>query len=276
MPGPDLHLHSTASDGVFAPRELVVLAARAGIPTIAITDHDTVDGVAEAIEAASGTGVGVVPAVELSAGFGDRSMHILGYHVDHTDPQLLGRLATLRQVRVERAERIVYALAHDGFTITLDDVLAIADGGAVGRTHIAQMLVESGQSPSVRDAFTYLLGSSAPYFVPKPVSPPARVISWIRDSGGVAVLAHPGLSMVDDLIHELVDDGIIGLEVYHGSHDRATRERYAHLANSLGLIATGGSDFHGVDTEGEPIGSVDVPESAVSALAAVHGLAGGR
>jgi len=193
-------------------------------------------------------------------------MHILGYHVDHTDARFHARLAALRAVRIERAERIVYALARDGFRITVDEVLAAADGGSVGRAHIARLLADSGQVPSVSDAFRTLLGKTAPYYVPKPVHAPEEMLEWVAEAGGIGVLAHPGLSRVDDLIPSLVGAGLAGLEVYHPAHDAAHAARYAELAASFGLIATGGSDFHGLDREGDALGSADVPERVVQDL----------
>jgi hypothetical protein len=270
MPGPDLHVHSTASDGSLSPTELVALAEALCIPALSITDHDSVGGVIEALDVARCGPVTVIPGVELSAGVGDRGIHILGYYIDHMSAPLRDRLEQLRVTRLERAERIVYALSQDGFDITLDDVLAIADGGTIGRAHIAQLLVSTGRAPTVTDAFRTLLGSSAPYYVPKPVCAPAEVISWIADAGGVAVLAHPGLSGVDDLIAELVDVGIVGIEAYHGAHDAATRDHYARLADEYGLIVTGGSDFHGEHREGERMGSANVPESVTAQLASAH------
>lgn len=270
MPGPDLHLHSSASDGAYRPAELVRRAQAAGLPAISITDHDTVAGTAEALSAAQDMPLVVISGVELSAGHGDRGMHILGYHVDHTDVRFQDRLAGLRSVRIQRAERIVYALAHDGFRITVDEVLAVADGGSVGRAHIARLLVDSGQAPSVSDAFRTLLGKSAPYFVPKPVHAPEEMLEWIAEAGGVGVLAHPGLSRVDDLIGPLVDAGLAGIEVYHPAHDAAHTARYAELAASLGLIATGGSDFHGLDRQGDAMGRADVPERVVHDLEAAR------
>lgn len=270
MPGPDLHLHSTASDGVLAPAAIVELASRAGCPAIAITDHDSVDGVAEALEAAAPTSVTVIPGVEFSAGVGERDLHLLGYYIDDTDPTLLAALERLRRIRVERAERIVNSLHEAGLSVSLDDVLALADGGAVGRAHIAQLLVASGQATSVADAFQRLLGRSAPHYVPKPLCSPAEVIGWIRGAGGVAVLAHPGLSKVDDLVPGLVDAGLVGIEAYHSAHDAETVQRYVRMAQRLGLIVTGGSDFHGLDREGDRLGSANVPVEVVANLAAAH------
>lgn len=270
MPGPDLHVHSTASDGALTPVELIARAERLSVPAIALTDHDTVDGVAAALEAAAQTSVTLIPGVELSAGIGDRAVHILGYHIDHTSTMLLAKLVELRAIRLERAERILSALKAGGIEIAFADVLDAADGGAVGRAHIAQQLVDSGYAESVPHAFKTMLGSSAPYYVPKPVSSPADVIGWIHAAGGVAVLAHPKLSVADDLLPVLVDAGICGIEAYHGSHDAETRAHYEGLAARFGLIATGGSDFHGDQHEGGELGSAHVPIGAVAALATAH------
>lgn len=267
MPGPDLHLHSTASDGVLAPAALVELAARAGCPAIALTDHDSVAGVPEALAEAATTPVTVIPAVELSAGVDGRDMHVLGYHVDHTDPTLLARLQRLREIRAERAERIVASLHEAGIDVALEDVLRLADGGAVGRAHVAQLLVSTGHAASVEDAFKRLLGRAAPHYIPKPLAAPAEVIGWILDAGGVPVLAHPGLSQVDDLIAELVGDGLAGIEAHHSAHDAETVHRYVELAHRLGLIVTGGSDFHGLDREGDQLGRANVPVDVVDRLA---------
>lgn len=270
MPGPDLHVHSTASDGTLSPARLVDAAASLSLPGLALTDHDTVEGVAPAIEAARHHGIEFVPGVELSAGVGERSVHILGYLIDHTDRVLRERLARLREIRLERAEAIVRALRADGFSISLDDVLRLSDGGAVGRAHIAQSLVEAGRVSSVDEAFKTLLGRSAPYYVPKPVSQAKTVIGWVGDAGGVAVLAHPGLSKADDLVPGLAADGIVGIEAYHGGHDASARIHYRRLASDLGLIATGGSDYHGDQHEGGALGSADVPPEALTQLVEIH------
>jgi hypothetical protein len=270
MSGPDLHLHSTASDGTLTPAQLVERAEELGVLTISLTDHDTTAGVADALAAAASRPVTVVPGVELSAGLGGRGVHLLGYHVDHADERFCARLAELRAIRLERAERIVYALARDGFDITINDVLAIASDGAIGRAHIAQLLVASGHVASVQEAFRTLLGSSAPYFVPKPVPEPAEVIGWIGDAGGVAVLAHPGLSQVDDLIGDFAQEGLGGIEAYHGAHDALQRTLYASVADTFGLIVTGGSDFHGDLRAGGDIGSAHVPEAVTAALTDAH------
>lgn len=267
MRGCDLHIHSTASDGILAPAQIVERAAEAGLDAIAITDHDTVSGVAEAMAAGTRLGVRVIPAVELSAALDERGMHIIGYFIDHTDPELGERLAHLRSVRLARAERIVESLRQADLPVTLEDVLRAAEGGAVGRAHIAQVLVDTGHAATVRDAFDRLLGSGRPHYVPKPVGSVTEVLGWIRDAGGIAVVAHPALSGIDDLVPALAEAGVTGIEAYHASHDAETRARYLDLARRHGLVATGGSDFHG-PSAGNPLGSAPVPACAVDELEA--------
>lgn len=270
MSGPDLHIHSTASDGALPPAEVVCRAAHLGLPALAITDHDTVAGVDAALAAGRDLGMRVIPAVELSAGLDGRGIHILGYFIDHTDETLASRLTQLRAVRIERAERIVDSLQRAGLRVTMHDVLDAADGGAVGRAHVAQVLVAHGHAESVSDAFGRLLGSGQPHYVPKPIGTVAEVVGWIRQAGGLAVIAHPALSALDDLVSELASFGISGIEAYHASHDAITRERYVRMAAAHDLIATGGSDFHGDEAEGNPLGSADVPDAVLEELDAAH------
>ena len=270
MAGPDLHIHSTASDGTLTPRDIVQRAASLGLPAIAITDHDTVAGVAAARDAALAYGLRVIPAVELSAGVGDRGVHVLGFFIDPTDPIFERRLAALRSVRLERAERIVASLRDAGHGVSLHDVLDAAGGGAVGRAHVAHVLVSAGIASSVGDAFNRMLGKGRPHYVAKPLADVAEVVGWMAEAGGIAVVAHPSLSRIDDLLPQLIAAGIAGIEAHHGSHDVATRTRYARLASENGLIVTGGSDFHGDDAEGGPLGSAAVPPEVLDALVERH------
>jgi predicted metal-dependent phosphoesterase TrpH len=264
--GPDLHIHSTASDGTLAPAEIVARAAALGLPAIAVTDHDTVAGVGPALGAGRDLGIPIIPGVELSADVAGRSVHLLGYGIDHTSAPLLARLERLRHQRVERAERIVASLREGGLDVALRDVLGAADGGAVGRAHIAHALVNAGYAESLDDAFDRLIGTDRPHYVAKPVGDAAEVIGWIGAAGGIAVLAHPALSAADDLVPTLVAAGLAGIEAYHGRHDAPTRERYRILAAEHGLIVTGGSDFHGDEAGGTAIGSADVPEGVLDDL----------
>lgn len=268
MPGPDLHLHSTFSDGLLTPGALVARALALGLPAIAIADHDSVAAVAPALEAARGTGLTVVPAVELSASADSRTVHILGYFIDHLDQTLLARLASLREGRRARAQRIVDALAAAGIEIDPGMVRVDTDeDGAVGRAHIARALIEAGHARDMRDAFDRYLGDDAPFFASKALIPPADAVAWIRDAGGAAVLAHPGLNGIDDLLPSLIDAGIVGIEAFHASHTRDIACRYADLAGRHGLIATGGSDFHGSPREGGAMGCAAAPDGAIDALA---------
>ncbi|MBN2248283.1 MAG: PHP domain-containing protein [Coriobacteriia bacterium] len=266
MPGPDLHLHSTFSDGLFTPEQLVARAVELHLPAIAIADHDSVGGVEPALRAAEATGLLVVPAVELSAEAGERTVHLLGYHIDHTDGSLLGHLAELRDHRRARARRIVRSLSAAGIELDLAGTSSAGDEAAIGRAHIARALVQAGFARDMADAFERFVGDHAPHFVAKSLVTPERAIEWITQAGGVAVLAHPGLSRVDDLIPSLIGAGLAGIEACHASHDPLTAERYRTLAAGLGLIVTGGSDYHGSQREGGDMGCAWAPEGSLEAL----------
>ncbi|TDB39078.1 MAG: PHP domain-containing protein [Actinobacteria bacterium] len=241
----DLHIHSTASDGTLSPTELVELARAEGIETIAVSDHDSVDGVASAMSAGAALGVDVIPAVELSAETDGRSVHILGYFVDHADEGLLAHLATLRQTRLDRARELVRVLADAGYAVSLDDVLARTAGGSVGRAHIARALVDAGHVPTTGAAFDRLIGRGKPFYVAKPVASPGSVIATIKGAGGLAVLAHPSVSGAEDLIERFRHDGLDGIEVFHAQQGPSDRERLLAVATRFEMAITGGSDFHG-------------------------------
>lgn len=267
----DLHLHTTASDGHLTAEELVAEALRAGLDAIAVTDHDSVVSVLPAVRAAAGTGLTVIPGVEFSAVHDGRDIHILGYFVDPTDPDLAARLSDLRAARAGRAAAIVEALATAGFHLTLDDVLALAEGGSVGRSHIARALVARGHATDAGEAFERLIGRGRPFYVSKPATDPADVVAYLAGSGAVAVIAHPGVSEADDLIPALVDAGLRGIEAYHAEHTPSEAARYASIAADLGLIVTGGSDFHGSSAPGAGIGEVVLPEGTCERLLAQAG-----
>lgn len=269
MPGPDLHLHSTFSDGLLTPEALVARALAMHLPAIAIADHDSVAGVEPACLAAEGTGLRVVPAVELSASADGRTVHMLGYFIDHLDRSLLERLAALREGRRARAARIVEALAAAGVRIDVESLQPSGvDSASVGRAHIARALISAGHARDMHDAFERFLGDGAPFFASKALITPADAITWIQGAGGAAVLAHPGLNDVDDLIPSLVDAGLLGIEAFHASHTPDSACRYAQLADHYGLIATGGSDFHGTPREGGDMGCASAPDGAIESLAA--------
>lgn len=265
--GPDLHIHSTASDGTLTPEAIVERALEYGIPTIALTDHDTVAGVRRAQIAAEGTSLTVIPAVELSAEAGDRAIHILGYWIDQTDCLLNERLAAQRTKRLARAERIVEALAaSNSGSVTMRDILDVASGASIGRSHVAHALMRAGHVSSIADAFERYLGEGRPGYVRKTVPTPDEVIAWIRDAGGLPILAHPALSAVDDLIPDLVAAGLLGIEAYHAECSTADSVRYARMADEGGLLVTGGSDFHGDSRPANQLGAALVPDGVLEAL----------
>lgn len=253
----DLHCHSTASDGTDLPSELVHNAVAAGLTTMAITDHDTTGGWDEAAEAVRGLTVDftLILGAEFSCVYhgpdGDRvSLHLLGYLFDPASSGLKGERVRLLNDRVGRGEAIVNNLVGAGYPIRWQRVREIAGGGAVGRPHIGQALVEAGVVSSVQNAFAELLSSDSPYYVPKADSEVLRMIELIRASGGVAVIAHPWARrreriLEEQAIRELVEAGLAGIEVDHIDHTSEDRARLRVLADELKVFTTGSSDYHG-------------------------------
>jgi 3',5'-nucleoside bisphosphate phosphatase len=264
----DLHLHSAESDGTLTPTEIAAAAAQAGILGISITDHDTVAGVPEALEAGATLGITVVPGVELSCDAGGRDIHMLGYFVDTTEHALLETLTQLREGRRHRAERMLEALEAGGYPIGLADVERHSTGGSVGRSHVARAMMDAGYVDTIQDAFARFIGRGRPFFIGKELPPPADVVGLILEAGGLPVLAHPGVSRADDLVPMLVACGLRGIEAYHAEHDRTARARYRDMAASMGLLVTGGSDFHGGSTS--RIGAGETPAECLDALTAAH------
>jgi predicted metal-dependent phosphoesterase TrpH len=262
----DLHVHSTASDGTLSPVELVALALQRGLDVLAITDHDSVAGVDSALAAASGTSLTVVPAVELSATRDGRDVHVLAYFVDHTDARLLARLSDLREARLRRAELMVDTLREAGYLLTLDEVLALSAGGAVGRSHVAQALVRAGHASSIQDAFQRYIGRGRPFYVAKDTRPASEIVGALAARGALPVLAHPGVSDCIDLVEPLLAHGLRGVEAYHADHTHAQRDECVATAARLGLLVTGGTDYHGPGAPNPELGSVEVPSEAVAAL----------
>ncbi|MFD8805844.1 PHP domain-containing protein [Streptomyces sp. NPDC059597] len=246
----DLHCHSTASDGTDTPAELVRNAARAGLDVVALTDHDTTRGHAEAT-AALPEGLTLVPGAELSCRTDGVSMHLLAYLFDPEEPALLAERELVRDDRVPRAQAMVARLAGLGVPVTWEQVERIAAGGSVGRPHIASALVELGVVPTVSDAFTpEWLADGGRAYVPKHETDPFEAIRLVKDAGGVTVFAHPaavkrGRTVPEATIAKLAEAGLDGIEVDHMDHDPATRTRLRDLAGDLGLLVTGSSDYHG-------------------------------
>jgi predicted metal-dependent phosphoesterase TrpH len=264
----DLHLHTTASDGTLAADAVVELAARAGIETLSITDHDSVAALPLATATAARLGVRCLPGVEISASVDGLSVHILGYCMDPATPGFGERLEWYRSARLARARAIVERLAELGIEISFERVCAIAGDGAVGRPHIAEALLEAGQVTLFQEAFDRYIGVHAPAYVPRPRIDPADAITLVRHAGGLAGLAHPGTLHHDAWIPPMVEAGLEAIEVWHPRHDAARVRRYATMARELGLIATGGSDFHGGHRGDSQIGEQPVPASVVEELEA--------
>lgn len=246
----DLHTHTTASDGRHRPAEVVRMAFAAGLAAVAITDHDTVAGIADALDAGRQYGIRVVPGVEVSTSADGKEIHILGYGFSPADPVFLQRLVDLRQVRNRRNAQMIARLNELGFAVTMEEVEQQASAsprgdGSVGRPHMAEVLLRKGYVKNLRDAFNRFLGDTGAAYVNPPRIGPEEAICWIHDAGGAAVVAHPGLYRNDRLVLELLDRGADGLEAYHSDHDEAAQRHYKTLAKSRGKLVTGGSDFHG-------------------------------
>lgn len=241
-------------------------AKQNSVAVLAVTDHDTVDGLAEARATAVITGLTLIDAVEFSSARGERDAHILAYFVDPDDAALSDQLVGLREARLTRAREMVESLSRGGYPVDLDRVLFISAGGTVGRSHVARALVDAGVVNSTGQAFQLLIGRGRPFYVAKRSPSPEDVVRSIRDLNAIPVLAHPGVTAVDDLIGPMVDAGLLGIEAYHADHTPAQKDYYAQMAETLGLLVTGGSDFHGLDAPNADVGSAPVPDEAVERL----------
>lgn len=263
----DLHVHTTASDGTNKPYEVVRKAARKGLAALAVTDHDTMAGVEEALSAGQELGVTVIPGVEISSSMNGKDIHILGYYADLHNREWQERLEQLRMGRARRNEQIIAKLQQHGIAITLEEVHEAArraaaeqsssgdsngesgngkgKGRSVGRPHIAAVLVEKGVVPSMYEAFEQWLASGKPGYVSLPRVTPFEAVDWIREAGGISVIAHPGLYGDDALVEEIIRYGAKGIEVAHSEHSPEDEVRYRALARRYGLIETAGSDYHG-------------------------------
>lgn len=273
--GCDLHSHTQASDGMNTPSENVQMAFERGLAALAITDHDTVAGVAEALQAGKRLNMTVVPGVEISTMTDGTDIHVLGYYVDDQDSVFLERLAELRRTREQRNTKILEKLHELGIEVTMEEVIEelgrpLSPDESIGRPHIADVLVLKGHARDLRDAFDRYLAQGAAAYVPQPRIHPTEACKWIRDAGGVAVLAHPGLYDNDKLVRTIIEEGEFqGIEVFHSDHGAAEEERYAAMAEEYGLIVTAGSDYHG-ERQGQvfhgEIGSRQVPVDVLDQL----------
>lgn len=249
----DLHSHSTASDGSDPPARVVERAKEAGLAVLSLTDHDTVAGVPEAMEAGRRLGVRVVPGTELTCYVGKREIHVLGYGMDIAHVGLAEHCRRFQEARIARAKLIGERLAEAGAPIDMSAVMAEADGGVVGRPHIARALIAAGHVKDFQEAFDRFLGEGGPANVHKLNVTPEECVAVIRDAGGVAVMAHPALGEMFDLVPTLISAGAVGIEVWHSAHDWSATDRLHKMALERGLAKTGGSDCHGNIKGQDPI-----------------------
>jgi hypothetical protein len=270
----DLHLHTKASDGALRPAELVRTAALIGVRVMAVTDHDSVGGIAEAREAASGLPIEVIPGIEVSASLNGDDIHVLGYLLDADDPSLREALGRAQADRIAQAHAMVERLGALGYPIEWDRVIAIANGGSVGRPHIAKALVERGAVASVDEAFSRFLRRGGPAYVEGRTLLPQEAISLIREAHGVPVLAHPIIAGASDyhldlerLLPMMIEAGLEGIEAYYKGYTPEITASLLAVAERHGLVTTGGSDFHGggVVADAE-LGGVEVPWETVERL----------
>ncbi len=273
----DLHLHTLASDGRLTPTELVRLAARQGLKTIAVTDHDTTEGLAEAFEAAKEfPGLRIIPGIELSADVPGDEVHVLGYFLDYYNEEFQGTLQRFRDGRVDRAKLMVEKLDTLGIHLEWERVQAMAGDGAVGRPHIALAMVEAGYCEEPKQAFPEYLGRNGLAYVERTKLTPEEAVGMIHRVGGVAVLAHPAyMNDMESGIASLHRAGLTGMEVYYAQYDDDTVRHLERLSRQYELVPCGGSDYHGLGNTGElPPGSngpspdtVDRLEEAAAELA---------
>lgn len=263
----DLHIHSTFSDGALPPADVVRRARNAGLDVVSLTDHDSVGGVPEAIEAGKEVDVEVIAGVELSAAYDTTEIHILGYFVDHTSKQLLECLAAFREERLKRAERIVGKLNRMNIPLSMESVLASTTGDSVGRPHIATALVNEGHARSYQHAFNKFIGDGRPAYEQKTSFSPEETVRLIAEAGGLSFLAHPGRSTSEEVLFNLINAGLDGIEVVHPSHSPDLVRYYRGIVSEYCLLESGGSDFHGGQkNDDQVLGQIGIPGSTVDVM----------
>jgi len=268
----DLHIHSTASDGKFSPEAIVGRAAALGLTIIALTDHDSVDGIAPALEAAKAfPRLRVIPGVEISTDLPDGEIHVLGYFIDYTSEELGSALERFRSSRQRRAQGMTAKLRDLGINVDWQRVQEIAGEGSIGRPHIAQAMLEKGYIKSIRDAFNGYIEHGGPAYVAREKMTPVEAVALIVRSNGLPVLAHPfTASDPEAMIIELKATGLIGIEAYYNSYTADEINSLVSMADRHSLIATGGSDYHGLDDSAETgLGGVAVPVKSAERLIAL-------
>lgn len=262
----DLHVHTDFSDSTLSPAQVVEYASQAGLKAVAITDHDVVDGIPAVASIARLQGLEVIAGVELTAEMEGEEIHILGYFIDYSQPWFLNKLNKICRVRRERIYLIVEKLNKVGVRVNADDIFACAGRGSVGRMHVGQVIVKAGYASDLKDAFEKYIGNKAVAYVKKYTLSPAEAISMISRIGGIPVLAHPYLMGRDEFIPYYVENGLMGIEVFHTSHSDEAVVHYKNIAQKYGLVTTGGSDCHGLAKGEVLIGRVKVDYQIVEQL----------
>lgn len=262
----DLHVHSTFSDGSSTPAQVLELAALKGVQALSITDHDSVGAYPQAIAQGADLGIDVITGVELSSEVDGKDIHVLGYFIDVTSEALVHRLGEVKETRYLRARKMVENLNRQGIDLRFETVLKIAGEGAIGRPHIALAMLKEELVYSFREAFDKFLGYHSPAYVEKFKMHPREVFELILNAGGIPVLAHPGVTNVDERIPEFVSHGLMGIEVFHSEHTPDAQRQYKRLCRKYGLLMTGGSDFHNNDHNLSEIGTPRVPASVLEPL----------
>ena len=268
----DLHIHSTASDGRLSPADVVRKSVEKGLTVIALADHDTVDGIAPALEVAKAfPQLKFIPCVEISTDVPSGEVHVLGYFIDYTNHELRATLEGMRNSRRERAQGIIAKLGDLGIHIEWERVKEIAGSGSIGRPHIVQAMLEKGYIASVKEAFTKYISRGGPAYVEREKRIPKEAVEIILQASGLPVLAHPlTINNPETMVIELKTAGLVGIEVYYGGYTAEEISRLVSLANRHNLIATGGSDYHGLEASTETmIGGADVPMESAEQLIAL-------
>lgn len=276
----DLHSHTTASDGSLTPEELVRLAKRQGVSTLAVTDHDTVAGLPRAIIEGERLGVEIIPSIEISCSYGETELHILGYFINPDDPHWEPALARYWTSREDRNPLIVQRLNELGCELDYAEIKAAAGSATVGRPHIAQALLRKGYVRSISEAFDRYLADGGPAYIPRRLPPPAEAIGLIRQTGGIPVLAHPVYTSrikepFERICETLKGVGLMGVESFYSSHNQQQTDRYRSVSREQNLLVTGGSDFHGEAKPnllvGTGYGNLDVPADLLEPMRAFAG-----
>lgn len=267
----DLHTHSTESDGIYSPTELLHKAKESGLSVLALTDHDTTDGLEEAMQAAQALDMDLIPGIEINTDVGDGEVHILGYFIEFKRPEFQAILKVLRDARVRRGQRMVELLNEHGVNISWDRVREIAQG-SVGRPHVAEALLEAGYVHSIGEAFDTYIGKDSYAYVPRYKLTPLDAVHLVASANGLPVIAHPvqipGLDELREWLPDLCEAGLVGLETYYGPYTPEDERELLALAHEYKLIPTGGTDFHGPGIHPTPLGGRFVPFEAVDSLKA--------